>query len=196
MDGAGRNRGDCSRHLVRALTHPLRIRILQALVRGAAGVEQLAVLTGEPLGQVDYHLRILRDCRWVDVVETRSAAGAGKSTYRARPEAAEGLKHWELVPLLLREEIAEAFLNGLSSDVVGALQAKIQRREGPAVIRMEIVVDQTGWQELSDLFGDQEGPIRGVAARSAERLRTAKGTALEVLLAAFESDGAEEEREK
>jgi hypothetical protein len=180
----------------RALAHPLRVRILQALTREAAGNEQLSALTGEALAKVDYHLRVLRDCSCIDVVETQAEASAGGSIFQARPEVASSLRSWEQVPGPLREEIAAAFLQGLSGVVVSGLEKGGQHREGPGVIRLELVVDERGWGELRDIFNDPEGPIQSVAARSEERLRAGDGAALQVLAAALQAGRAEKGREE
>ena len=73
--------------LAKALSHPLRPRILQRLADGAvASPNQLAEALGERLGNVSYHVRILRELGLVELVRTEPRRGALEHFYRATSE--------------------------------------------------------------------------------------------------------------
>jgi DNA-binding transcriptional ArsR family regulator len=69
--------GEVIAHHLRTLGHPTRLRLMRALDRGEAGVEQLADELSAPTGAVAAHLRVL--CR--AAVVCRSDRG-GPARYR------------------------------------------------------------------------------------------------------------------
>jgi DNA-binding transcriptional ArsR family regulator len=68
----------------KALAHPLRARILEALAGEPRSPNELAVEFGEPLGNVSYHVLVLRDLGMVELVDTAPRRGAVEHFYRAR----------------------------------------------------------------------------------------------------------------
>ena len=62
--------------LIKALAHPLRERILQALNENVASPAQLARALDEPLGNVSYHVKILLECEAIELVRTAPVRGA------------------------------------------------------------------------------------------------------------------------
>ncbi|MET1074347.1 MAG: winged helix-turn-helix domain-containing protein [Umezawaea sp.] len=66
----------------KALSHPLRQRLLFALGREPATTSQLAVSLGERKGNVGHHLKVLREGGLVRVVETRQVRGGTEQYYQ------------------------------------------------------------------------------------------------------------------
>lgn len=66
------------------MAHPLRARILSALTKGARSPNELAAEFNEPLGNVSYHVVVLRDLGMVELVDTAARRGAIEHYYRAR----------------------------------------------------------------------------------------------------------------
>ncbi|HEU4739211.1 MAG TPA: helix-turn-helix domain-containing protein [Solirubrobacterales bacterium] len=80
-------RGDAvDQDLVRALAHPLRLRILQALGDGPSSPKKISELLGERLSNVSYHVRVLDKCNCVQLIDTRPARGALEHIYEVRPQ--------------------------------------------------------------------------------------------------------------
>src|SRR5215211_3459933 len=75
--------GPIDHRLARALSHPLRLKLLAALNEGVASPNQLANRLGEPLANVSYHVRILLDLDCIELVETAQRRGAIEHFYRA-----------------------------------------------------------------------------------------------------------------
>ena len=65
----------------KALSHPLRQRLLFALARRAT-MSQLATALGAQKGNIAHHLRVLRDAGMVRVVETRQVRGGTEQYYQ------------------------------------------------------------------------------------------------------------------
>lgn len=72
-----------------ALDHPLRVRIIDELVRegGRLSPKDLSTRLGEPLTNVSYHVRQLRLCGAIKLDGTRPRRGALEHYYRATPLA-------------------------------------------------------------------------------------------------------------
>jgi DNA-binding transcriptional ArsR family regulator len=70
-----------------ALKHPLRVRILSALVAGDRSATQLSGQLGDvSVGDASYHLNVLaKECRLVDRVRSRQVRGAVERFFRLRP---------------------------------------------------------------------------------------------------------------
>lgn len=78
MSSPGRDAGRArplDPNLAKALSHPLRQRILERLSEGdEASPNQLARVLDAPLGNVAYHVRVLHRLGFVELVRTGSAA--------------------------------------------------------------------------------------------------------------------------
>ena len=69
--------------LVRAIGHPLRLRLLTIFNERVASPSDLAAELGEPIGNVSYHTRILARLGCVELVRTKQVRGAVEHYYRA-----------------------------------------------------------------------------------------------------------------
>ncbi len=72
------------RDAAKAVAHPLRARILETLAGEARSPNELAAEFNEPLGNVSYHVVVLRDLGMVELVATAQRRGAVEHFYRAR----------------------------------------------------------------------------------------------------------------
>jgi DNA-binding transcriptional ArsR family regulator len=68
---------------VRTMADPLRVRILERLVREPMTVKMLGTDLGEPPAKVHYHVRELERVRAIRLVETREKGGVLEKYYRA-----------------------------------------------------------------------------------------------------------------
>jgi DNA-binding transcriptional ArsR family regulator len=81
------NRSDQT-HLLRALRHPLRRRILRRLADGEnASPRELSAALDQSLSNVSYHVRVLVDCAAVTLVNARPARGSVEHFYRSTVDA-------------------------------------------------------------------------------------------------------------
>lgn len=62
--------------VAKAELHAIRVDVLEALVRGKRSPTQVVNETGEPLGNVSYHMRVLREKGLIEIVETVPHRGA------------------------------------------------------------------------------------------------------------------------
>lgn len=83
---AGRNGtgpAEADRILLKALSHPVRARALTVLGQRVASPSELAAEQGEPVGDVAYHVRVLRELEMIELVKTRQVRGATEHFYRS-----------------------------------------------------------------------------------------------------------------
>jgi DNA-binding transcriptional ArsR family regulator len=95
--------------LAKALSHPLRQRILEHLSSvGEASPTELARALDERLTNVAYHVRVLLELGTVELVRTRRVRGALEHHYRAIARPWLDLPQWsELAAPLRRQPNAE-----------------------------------------------------------------------------------------
>jgi DNA-binding transcriptional ArsR family regulator len=70
-------------HVIKALSHPLRIKILALLEGNVSSPKELADELEEPLGNVSYHVRTLADLGLIELVKKVPRRGAIEHYYRA-----------------------------------------------------------------------------------------------------------------
>ena len=102
MQGSGRQLDE---RLAKALSHPLRQRILQRLNEGGIrSPNELSRELGDPLGNVSYHVRILRELDCVELVRTEQRRGALEHYYRATAEPWLDDEQWARLPAAFRRK--------------------------------------------------------------------------------------------
>jgi DNA-binding transcriptional ArsR family regulator len=156
--------------LIKALAHPLRWRIVEAVVeRGEASPVQLARLLDEPLATVSHHTRVLRDHGCLELTRTEPRRGAVEHYYRAIMPAFFDDEQWRQMPVMLRRGIAgqifrRIFEEASAAGALGAFDAP-----GAHVDRMVLELDDAGWEELSALLTDVLKRAQAIQERSDAR---------------------------
>ena len=73
--------------LYRALSHPVRLQVLERICEGPTSPSELSRKLGEPIGNVSYHVRVLRDGDWIVLAGERPVRGALEHIYEASGKA-------------------------------------------------------------------------------------------------------------
>jgi len=182
-------------HLIKALTHPLRVRILEILSEQLASPLEMARLTGQKLGDVSYHTKVLLEYDLLELVRTEPRRGAVEHFYRAKPQADLGSRSWQEVPGPLQQHLAAASLDTFLAHVVPAIATgDLQARKGAAFTCQQLTVDESGWREIVRILQTVEERIHRVAKKCEERSKDPdKGISIVVSLSAFEEKENEEE---
>jgi Helix-turn-helix domain len=175
--------------VARALTHPLRMRILTAMDGDMASPRQLAAEFREPLGKVSYHVRTLAKLGCIELVKTEPRRGALEHYYRAIMRPVFSDSDWAQLPASLRQSTADAILSDVARDVSNAARSGGFLRDNMHLSRTPIVVDAEGWTKLSDLLEQTVKDALAIQAESTDRLAAAGQTdsqAARVILMLFE----------
>ncbi len=174
--------------LVRALSHPMRVRILEALQGRTASPTELAREFRESLGVVSYHANALLEVGCIEQVRTRPKRGTIEHFYSALPRSFIGDQDWRRVPLSVRGGVTGEALRTFVAKVSAAIDADtIDSREDTTLNWMPMTVDERGWRETAEILDRARRELMGVAARSRERLGEADGIPMVTGLAAFEA---------
>lgn len=181
--------------LVKALAHPLRVRILEELQGRVASPTELSKELGESLGVIAYHCNTLVGCRCVELVKTRPRRGALEHFFTATPRSFIGHQDWRLAPYSVRGEVTAAAMQSFIDKVAEAVEAgTVDAREDTTLSWMPLTVDETGWREAAAVLGSAMKELMEVHARSAARLGGEPGIPMVAGLAGFEA-GRPEPRE-
>ena len=158
--------------LVKALAHPLRVRILSILDQRVASPSELAQEIGAPLGNVSYHVRILASLGLARLVKETPRRGSVEHHYTAvaRPHITN--EAWAAVPDIVKRAMVGATLQQAGAYVNAAAQEGGFDRAEAHISRTPVRVDKEGWERLSkeiDVFLAKVAEIEeGSASRAAE----------------------------
>ena len=112
--------GELDEALLRAISHPLRHRLLGMLDGRIASPNQLARELGLPLGRVSYHIRLLSDLGAIELVRTEPRRGALEHFYRAVTSVWFSEGDWAKLPRSARRGILGQNLQQIFTDVTAA----------------------------------------------------------------------------
>jgi DNA-binding transcriptional ArsR family regulator len=180
--------------LVKALAHPLRIRILGVLEQRSATPKELAELLDVQLENLSYHVRTLRDFGFIKLERRRMVKGAVEHRYGmvARPRITAAA--WEQLPAIVREALDAASLEQIW-DVVSraAAQDKMSRPESHMARRVARL-DEQGLAEMSKVVGDAVDKLVEIEKQSAQRLRKHSSAEIPTVLVAMLFDAPDDDQ--
>jgi DNA-binding transcriptional ArsR family regulator len=134
---------------VKALAHPLRIRILAMLADRSASPVQLAGKLDATLGTVAYHVRTLHSLGLVELVDTRQRRGATEHYYRAREHPRFPDDAWSGLAPVAKQRMLSAMLQQIGEYVTGSAAAGGFDRAEAHMTRNTLRLDERGWQQLA-----------------------------------------------
>ena len=136
--------------LLKALGHPLRLRLLEAISeRGEASPVALAREFDQPLATVSHHVRLLRHLGYLELVRTEPRRGAVEHYYRAVTLPFIDDAEWERLPLAMRRGLArQTFRRIFAESSLAGAQGGFDNAAA-AVVRLALELDELGRRELS-----------------------------------------------
>jgi len=153
------------------LSHRLRRQILERLSdHGVASPNALADALDEPLGNVSYHVRILRELGCVELVRTEPRRGALEHFYRATLSPWIDDEQWARLPVAFRRT---TFARTLAADLEAAAQAGREGGfDGPEahLSRTQLTLDEHGRIQLTALLDHTLDAAQRIHSESAARL--------------------------
>jgi DNA-binding transcriptional ArsR family regulator len=174
--------------LIKALAHPTRVRILEALQGRTASPVELAKEIRETLANVGYHANVLLEVDCIEQVRTRPQRGATEHFYTARPRSFIGHQDWRRAPLSVRAGVTDEAVRTFVERIGAAIDADtIDSREDTTLNWMPITVDEQGWRETAEILDRALRELQTVAATSRARLGGEAGIPVVTGLAAFET---------
>src|SRR3954447_5550137 len=167
--------GDLDEALLRAISHPLRHRLLGMLDGRTASPNQLARELELPLGRVSYHIRLLADLGAIELVSTEPRRGALEPFYTAVTTVWFSESDWQKLPRSGRRGILGQNLQQIFSNVTAAADRGGFDDPAAVVLRAPLELDEQGLSELSGVLRDSIERAREINARAAERRTEGNG---------------------
>jgi DNA-binding transcriptional ArsR family regulator len=157
--------------LAAIVAHPTRARCFVILAERTASPVEIAQEIGKDVGHVGYHVRKLQQLNLIELVDERPVRGAVEHFYRAieRPVVTED--EFAEQSIEEREVFTRYILQLLVADVARAMdEHTFDSRVNRVITRTPVVVDEEGFQELTDLHTEVLDRTMEIQARSAGRM--------------------------
>jgi DNA-binding transcriptional ArsR family regulator len=177
--------------IMKALSHPLRVRMLTLLNQKVSSPSELAEELDEPLGNVSYHMRFLADLNMVKLVRTEPRRGAVEHYYEALEPPLISDSDWAQLPAALRRSLSDSTLSDIAQDLKSAARSGGFDRENIHVSRLALNLDEQAWDELSELLADVIERARRLQDQSNRRRKQGNGTAIPTALVLMQFEGGE-----
>lgn len=158
--------------VVKAYSHPLRVRIHSLLQGRVASPSDIAAELDVPLPMASYHVRRLRSLGLIELVERVTRRGAIEHRYTARYHLVASDDEWGALPKVAKR----AYMNGALEFGWAHLAAAVQ--EG-AFDRRDIHysrtcgrVDDSAWHELAEVLKETLARIERIVDASERRFNS------------------------
>jgi DNA-binding transcriptional ArsR family regulator len=159
--------------LAKALAHPLRTRILNALEDRTASPSELAQEFDASLGVVSYHVRRLHSLRFLKLVKSVPRRGAVEHYYTAVARPRITSKTWEETPTVVKQAAVGAALQEVGAAVNEAAAAGGFEQPQAHLSRSATRVDQKGFDQIAKELDAMMDKVRKIETESAKRLARA-----------------------
>lgn len=134
---------------VKAMSHPLRVRILALLDERTASPVELAGWLGATLGTTAYHVRTLERLGLIELVHETRVRGAVEHHYRAKERPTVSDEAWAAAPPIAKQAAVSASLQTIDAYARAASAAGGFDHGNSHLTRTALRLDARGWSELS-----------------------------------------------
>ena len=134
---------------VRALGHPLRVRILAILEERTASAVELSRILHADIGVVAYHVRKLHQLGLIELEKETRVRGAIQRHYRAYERPRISTEAWRDAPPVAKQALIDATLQqiydyGRASNAAGGFD-----RADAHITRSALRLDRQAWERLA-----------------------------------------------
>jgi DNA-binding transcriptional ArsR family regulator len=157
--------------IVRALAHPVRLRILSILEERVASPKEIAREIGAPLTHVSYHVRQLAQLGLIKLDRTTPRRGAVEHHYRMDASPSISDDAWREAPAIAKEALIGVSLELLSTQVNAAAAEEGFSRVDSHLARLPLELDEEGWVEASKAIAALVDELERIQADAKERAR-------------------------
>lgn len=176
---------------MKALAHPVRIRVLAILAERIASPKEISKELGEGLSQISYHVTVLRECGLIVEDHKVPRRGAVAHFYRAAAPTVIPPDAWDNLPSTLRQGISASILRELFDDASASMKAGVFDAPPGELSWTPLVLDALGVEEVGQLARDFLESVLAVQVKASTRLpkgkskRAAVAKSATVFLASF-----------
>jgi DNA-binding transcriptional ArsR family regulator len=154
--GRGKPDEDCERgeieyvdgDVARAMAHPLRVQLVAMLNKQVLSATMISKQIDEPLQNVAYHMRVLREKEMIEEVSSRPVRGSTEHFYRATKRVLFDGKAWEDLPPSMKAKVSGRIFGDFVEAVAGAMRSETFDSSDERVnVWQQGRLDQQGWEE-------------------------------------------------
>ncbi len=157
--------------VVKALAHPIRMKILSILDERTATPKELAGALGLPLENVSYHVRTLKDFGFIKLEKTRQVRGAVEHHYKLAARPRIGNKLWEEIPRVMQEALIDANLSAFIEDIGrAAMEGGFDRGEANLAY-YSLILDDDAVKEVDEILREAEDRIEQISQKAQKRIK-------------------------
>jgi len=190
-------KGTIDQRLIKALAHPLRVKILHILSERVASPNEMSKVLEEPLGNVSYHVTVLDEWELIEEVRSEPRRGAVEHYFKGTPHSAIGAMDWDGGPPTLRQSLAAASLETLVPQLIAALEAEtLDDRDSSFISWQPLTVDDLGRKEINEILSDVDARLKAVGKMSRRRLKAEDGISVIAVVGAVELPGKRERKKQ
>jgi DNA-binding transcriptional ArsR family regulator len=160
---------------VKALSHPLRVRILALLQERTASPRELAEWLDATLGTVSYHVRTLHDFGLIELVKTTQVRGAIAHHYKAKIRPRVDDEAWASAAPIVKQAAVGAALQTVDDYARASAAAGGFDRSEAHLSRTSLRLDDKGWQQAAKACEKLLADLAKIEEAAARRLEKAPG---------------------
>jgi len=165
---------------LRAISHPIRIRLLAMLEEEPASPVILANKLDQPLGTIAYHVRTLYDLGLLKLVSTRQRRGATEHYYQTtgHPHATD--EAWEQLNSVSKQRLLTAVLARANDYATRSAAAGGFDAKDAHITVSALKLDAKGWTALAKETKKWLAKAEQIERESAERIEADPDSKLDV----------------
>jgi DNA-binding transcriptional ArsR family regulator len=156
--------------LVKAMRHPLRVRILAMLDEREASPNELSGWLGASLGTVAYHVRALARLGLIELVDEARVRGAVEHYYRARERPRVTAEGWAAAAPVAKQAVVGSSLDVLAEYAQASAAAGGFDRQEAHLRRALVKLDGRGFAQLSKACDKLLERATKIEAAAADRI--------------------------
>jgi DNA-binding transcriptional ArsR family regulator len=160
---------------VRAISHPVRMRLLAVLEKEPASPKMLAERLSLPLGTIAYHVRTLSSLGLLELVDTKQRRGAVEHYYQAKEHPRFSDQAWAELDVVTKQRVLTAVLNEAHAHAFSAASAGGFDRADSHFTRTPLRLDAEGWTKLAAASKRWLAEAQEIQEESRERIEEVDG---------------------
>lgn len=159
--------------LLKALSHPTRILILDILSEGPNSPSGMQKRMGDiTLNLLGHHIKVLRDLGFIELVEQVQRRGAKEHIYRATRRQYLTVDEWKAVEKEKRPAVTATILRMVSEDVGEAFaDGEFDTLTDNHLSRVPLEVDEEGWEEVVAVLKEALDKVLAAERKSKARVK-------------------------
>jgi DNA-binding transcriptional ArsR family regulator len=165
---------------LRAISHPIRIRLLAMLEEEPASPVILASKLDQPLGTIAYHVRTLYDLGLLKLVSTRQRRGATEHYYKTTGHPHSSEEAWEGLDAISKQRLLTALIVKATDYATRSAAAGGFDATEAHISTNALKLDQRGYEALATESRKWLAKVEEIEQKSAERLAKGSDAAVNV----------------